>query len=74
MIEAVAYGTFVGSIINLPDSVVRAWLKELGLEGERLKEREYVSIEQTAMIDGEFHDLIIYRSSISHYLSINPEE
>ena len=73
MIDSVPYGTFVGSIIELPNPVAKAWLDYLG-EDERLKEREYISIDQVARIDGQFHDLIIYRSSTGYYLSINPEE
>lgn len=73
MIDSVGYGTLIHSIVDLPSSVAKAWLDYLG-EDERLKEREYIGIDQVAQIDGEFHDLVIYRSSTSYCLAINPEE
>jgi hypothetical protein len=73
MIDSVAYGTRISVICDLPDSVAKAWLDYLG-EDERLKEREYVEIDQVASLRGEFHELAIYRSSDRYRLIINPDE
>jgi hypothetical protein len=73
MIESVAYGTRISDICDIPNSIAKVWLDHLG-EDERLKEREYVEIDQVAMIGSEFHNLVIYRSSTGYHLSINPEE
>ena len=72
MIESVPSGTFVGEVVRLPDSVARAWLDELDEGG--LREGEYVSIDQMTHMDGDYHDLVIFRSSHSYHLSVNPEE
>ena len=73
MIESLRYGTLKTSLLEVPNSVAKAWLDYLG-EDERLKEREYVLLDQNAMIDGEFHELALYRSSTSYHIIINPED
>ncbi len=73
MPESIKYGTLKASLLELPNSVAKAWLDYLG-EDDRLKEREYVEIDQIANIGGEFHELAIYRGSAAYHLIVSPEE
>ncbi len=73
MPESLRYGTLKASIVELPNSVAKAWLDYLG-EDERLSERGYVEIDQVAYIGGEFQELAIYRSSTGYHLIVSPEE
>lgn len=73
MRDSVSYGTLMTHVCELPKSVAKAWLDYLG-EDERLNEREYISLDYCTQITGQLQDLVIYRSSQSYFLSINPEE